>query len=363
MILCRWILFIILVSSFAHAGERFEFYNGVRALGMGGATIAAANDETALITNPAALGKLRDYYLTVVDPEIDISEDSQSVVDADLFAFTDPQETLDNVGAKPHRRFYQRAQVFPSLVLRNFGIGFLGKHEMSAAVNPTTNNVDMTYINDYAAILGFNFRFFGGIIKFGGSGRLINRTTLIRDNIPNTETNLTIDSQGKEGVGLAGDAALMIAAPVTWLPTLAVVYRDVGHTRYDLGGGQMHSTSDSPDSTQPTLDVGFSLFPILGKGTRMTFAAEVRDVMKEIDDGQNGRSEDDIQRRLHAGLEFNFGDALFLRAGMNQQYWTAGLEIALYNYQLQFASYGEEVGTAADTKEDRRYVGKFSWRF
>jgi hypothetical protein len=48
---------------------------------------------------------------------------------------------------------------------------------------------------------------------------------------------------------------------------------------------------------------------------------------------------------------------------MNQGYWTAGLELAVYNYQMQFATYGEEIGTKDTTKEDRRYVAKFSWRF
>ena len=43
---------------------------------------------------------------------------------------------------------------------------------------------------------------------------------------------------------------------------------------------------------------------------------------------------------------------------MNQRYWTAGLELAMANYQLQFATYGEEVGTATANLESRRYVAK-----
>lgn len=48
---------------------------------------------------------------------------------------------------------------------------------------------------------------------------------------------------------------------------------------------------------------------------------------------------------------------------MNQGYWTAGAEMSMFKYQLQIAAYGEEVGTRDVKKEDRRYVGKFSWRF
>ena len=48
---------------------------------------------------------------------------------------------------------------------------------------------------------------------------------------------------------------------------------------------------------------------------------------------------------------------------MHQNYYTAGLEIAMANYQFQAATYGEEIGTADDPEEDRRYVGKMVFRF
>ena len=62
--------------SSAEARELHEFYNGVRCLGMGGACAAVVNDETALLVNPAALGKLRDYYGTILDPEVESSANS-----------------------------------------------------------------------------------------------------------------------------------------------------------------------------------------------------------------------------------------------------------------------------------------------
>lgn len=357
-----WITFLFCFAS-AQAGERLEFYNGIRALGMGGATIAVVNDETTLIQNPAALGKLRESYITVLDFEMDVGSETQSVVDSDIAAFMDPQDTLDQLELKPTKKFYQRAQTFPSLVFPNFGIGFLGKYETSATINTTTNKLDLKYTNDFAGVMGFNIRLFDGMVKIGGSGRVINRSQIIRDDIDTTEANLKMDTFGKEGIGVAADAGIMLAAPITWLPTIAAVYRDVGHTRYDTGSGLMHDTTDEPDPTKPTLDVAFALFPILGKGTRMTITGELRDVLKTVEDGQSGRPEDAVARRTHAGIEFNFSDFFFLRAGMHQRYWSAGIEIALFSYQLQLASYGEDIGTKADPEEDRRYVGKFTWRF
>ena len=68
-------------------------------------------------------------------------------------------------------------------------------------------------------------------------------------------------------------------------------------------------------------------------------------------------------RDYHAGVEFNFYDMLFLRGGYNQGYWTGGLEFAISTYEIQFTSYGEEVGTKGALQEDRRYMGSFSLRF
>jgi hypothetical protein len=103
------------------------------------------------------------------------------------------------------------------------------------------------------------------------------------------------------------------------------------------------------------LDAAFAIFPILGKNNRFTFTIEARDVLTLSE-------EDDINRRLHGGIEFNIKDALFIRGGMNQNFWTAGFELAVANYQIQFASYGEDIGIGTRT-EDRRYVGKFAYRF
>src|SRR5262245_48475072 len=72
------ILAALTLPAASYASEKFEFYTGARMLGMGGAAVAAVNDETAIFTNPAALGKLRDVFITVVDPEIHYGADTTS---------------------------------------------------------------------------------------------------------------------------------------------------------------------------------------------------------------------------------------------------------------------------------------------
>jgi hypothetical protein len=55
------VFLILMIISKTQAAEFYEFYTNARALGMGGASLAVTNDETALLLNPAALGKLRNF--------------------------------------------------------------------------------------------------------------------------------------------------------------------------------------------------------------------------------------------------------------------------------------------------------------
>lgn len=347
---------LTLQSPLAVAAERFEFYNGIRSLGMGGASVAVVNDETALFHNPAALAKLRDYYFTVIDPEGSVSAEAEEIIGLDVLKSVDPQVALTNGNANLDRHLQTRLQVFPSVVFPYFGFGLLDKYEINAEVVSSENVFKYDYNNDYAGIIGFGLPIAGGVVKVGASARAVNRTEVHRDDIATTETSLRLKELASSGVGFAVDAGVIIAAPTAWLPTIAATYRDIGRTAYNYREGLFMTTSERPDSTPETLDAAIAISPILGKRLRSTWTLELRDAM-------NVYEEDSYMRRAHGGFELNYADALFFRGGWHQHYWTAGLELAIANYQFQAASYGEDIGTVDAPREDRRYVIKFAFRF
>ena len=138
------------------------------------------------------------------------------------------------------------------------------------------------------------------------------------------------------------------------LPTLAIVGRDMGGTTFS-SPGLLNSTNERPTALAQSVDVGFSLNPIINKSLRHTFAFEVR--------GATTLSEEEDQtKRYHVGYEMNINDFLFVRTGMHQKSPTFGLEFASQYTQIQFASWFEEVGTAASPRADQRYIVKFVFR-
>ena len=354
----KWIFALILFtfSVRAQAAEFYEFYTGVRQLGMGGAYTAVVNDETALLTNPAGLGKLRETTFTVVDPELSGSLNDTKIATLNTAStVTNLQGLLGAMNANKGTHWNAKAQLFPSIVTSDFGFGLHAKYEYNAEVDKTGTIFRLDYTNDYAAALGYCFRFFGGVLKVGTSARLVDRTEIHQD-LDATSTNLSIDALSREGLGLGADIGFILTAPVQYLPTLSIVVRDVGGTSYGLGNGIVHSTSLRPADTPQKIDAGIAIFPILANETRLTFTGDFHDAMMVDPDH-------DVSKRIHAGMELNVHDFFFLRGGMNQRYWTAGIELATSNFQLQAASYGEDVGPSGTPTEDRRWVTKFTFRF
>lgn len=358
----NWKIIITIYLGFAastHAREHFEFYRGIRQMGMGGAAIGVVNDQTALLLNPAGLGRLRDFYLTLADPTAELTMKDEKIAGgfAKLPDMLDPQTALDQSNANRGDRFHMSGSVFPSIVFPNFGIGFLGRLSEDAQVDTAGTAFAFNYTSDYAIVTGMNFSFLDGIVKVGGNARLINRGEVDRDDLSPTATDLSMNTLLTEGMGLGSDVGLILTAPIVWLPSLSAVVRDVGGTAYTLRKGLLHpNTANAPNRTPQTLHAAFSVSPIIDNDLRAQITFEMRDVLNVYED-------DLAVRRMHGGFELNWADALFLRAGYNEGYWTAGFEIAVFNYQIQGASYGEEVGTSSARQEDRRYMGSFAIRF
>lgn len=350
------ICLLILLFEDGRAAERREFYNSIRCQGMGGACIAVTNDETALLINPAALGRLRDFYGTFFDPEFETGYHTQSMYSAS--SFSNPFSIDDLKGALDQERgkyYHSKGQVFPSIVGRNFGIGLYGNYILDAQMSDDGTVLDAYYRNDMALVLGFNFKFWGGRAKLGFNTKLISRIEVANNNLdPNG--SLALDQIGTEGVGLSTDVGLIIAAPWKWLPTVSAVLRDVGGTSFDKSSGLRLETSDRPNLVQQDLDVAMALFPIHSRYVRSSWTLEYRGLL-------TAHEEEDKAKLIHAGMEFNIRDLFFMRAGYHQRYWTAGFEIASEYFQWQFATYGEEIGTQASPREDRRYAFKFAYRF
>lgn len=74
-----------------------------------------------------------------------------------------------------------------------------------------------------------------------------------------------------------------------------------------------------------------------------------------------------LMKTTHAGLEFDYSPSGWFKAqfrgGMNQGYYTAGTTLLLGVFNIEAATYGEEVGTSSNKVENRVYAAKFGMNF
>jgi len=338
----------ILISFAARA----EFYQGIREMGMGGASVAVVDDETSMLLNPIGLGRLRSPYVTIIDPEITAGAANLSTVKDLALHSANVNEVYNAMATHVDQRYYFREQLFPSFADRNWGIGFLIKDEVMA-VRHSAGTMDLDYANDQAVVAGYNHSFSGGIIKVGANGRLIDRVGYNGVLDPSTQTT-DPKNFAREGLGLGGDVGVSVSSPTALLPTLSVVARDVGDTSFTLGDGyRSYPHGVAPDKIPMSVDVGLAVFPIWSNASRGTFTIEYDDAMN------TGKT----SKKLHGGVEIDLADRLFLRGGWNSGYPTVGLEWAGAFFQLQMAYYGEEVGTDDNPIRDNRYSLKAVIRF
>lgn len=352
-------LFAFLLYALPAGAQQYEvreFYTGARQMAMGGAAIAVVNDETALLTNPSGLGKLRDSYGTIIDPELDTSTNISGIALRNpIKGYFEPAGVESALVANPEKYYHAKLQLFPSYVVKNFGIGLYGNYLLDARVNAAGTEMQTYYRSDLALLLGYNFRLWDGRIKFGFTGKAVSRIEVDKALVPGSD--LSLANNASEGAGIGGDVGLTLAAPIIWIPTISAVARDVGGMKFESGAGlRMDSSGRRPNPVKQDIDVAVALFPIHANRTRSSFTIEYQKM--------TAASESTNKMKYgHVGYEFNYGDLIFLRAGLNQGYWTAGVEFATEHMQLQLTSYGEEVGADATPEENRRVVFKFAFRF
>jgi hypothetical protein len=355
-ILATYLLFSIF-SGEAFSQEIQPFFRGIRAQAMGGAGVGTVNDETAIFINPAGLGKVRGPYFVLINPELEANYDTNTAVigSNNFSAPMNAQAMLDIAKRNPDKHLHMRAQALPAFVSTNFAFGLYGKYNYDGEYVATTDIYHVDYINDYGAALAFNFRWFEGKLKIGFSGKFINRVYVNKDN-PGSTTGLQFKDIAQEGGGVGWDTGVILSGPWVWLPSIAAVAHDVGKTQFTLTNGYFYQNDlGRPPPQNQSIDAAIAVFPIFSNTVRSSFTVEWRDVQNP--------EKDDVFRRIHAGMEINFNDFFFLRGGMNQRYYTAGIEVSMLGQQFQFSTYGEEIGTATKPREDRRFVMEYGLRF
>ncbi|MDI6809411.1 MAG: hypothetical protein QME66_10580 [Candidatus Eisenbacteria bacterium] len=331
-----------------------------RTLGMGGAYLAIANDHNALYSNPAGLSRVRGMSISIPSISfhtnqdlIDISQDVTDFIDEHESEFADFDSVTDDFlrGLDPFDDRWMSFAVDPlvDLVFPHFGLGAYSTIDARFKIDRGIYQprISVQVKNDMVGVVGISksLGLLGKKMDIGVSAKYIQRR-LLSESLSGTDAS-TFDEESIQDMldtletaktGLTFDIGALY--PLNGATTLALVLKDVA--------GKVD------DETIPmTVNVGIASRPAILKIIPLfrntVIAADVDDIF----------GEGSMLNRVHLGAETKFALLPFitLRGGFNQGYPTYGLGLNLLIVRLDFAYYGEELGSKPGQIPQWNYFG------
>ncbi len=361
------------IQSFAVKSLDFTIqqqYVSTRALGMGNAFLAVADDHNAMFYNPAGLayrkdGQFHGFLRGGLSPEI---LDLQKEIDQADKKEDSEQAIADLIASKYGSHYAARVTTGAMYVRPRWGFAFIPADlsmdiSVHQQVGPTLNvnaYLDSTFATSYARKVSW---FKGHDISWGTTVKAIHRAhagqSVLAAQLVDGK-DIFDEKDANEGLTIDADLGLLWKLKPTGLmrhlrPTFAFVIRNIGDYGYPIQFDIFSKQSGEPPKLGRRFDFGskwdlpkFWVFdPHL--------AVDIRDIGHENWTPTKG---------FHAGMElywkmFNWWKGHWA-VGLNQGYWTAGVGARLAWFQLDIASYGEEVGTSNAPLENRRYMLELS---
>lgn len=371
-----FLILLITISStgFAQAPDYtiHQEYTSTRALGMGNAFIAVADDHSSLFYNPATLALREDSQFRAF-LRAGVSEDYPKFASDLDSADGDTAATTEVIKKYYGKHLYSRVPTLGGVWVRpRWGIGFVPADlSMDLAMNnllgPSVGvnaYLDTTLAYGYGKFLNWNK--LKKQVAVGGTVKAIHR--IYYSDVVNAGTLANGDDlfdlkKSAEGLTMDLDIGVLYVPDIksTWIrkfmkPSFAFVIRNALDYGFPVQFGVVNEDDpQEPDKLQRRFDIGakFDLYKLWVFDPK--FAIDIKDM---------GHDNWTFKKGLHAGAELYWKMARWWKGhwavGMNQGYWTAGFGARLGIFQLDLASWGEEVGTQDKNLESRRYIAEIS---
>lgn len=342
--------------------------------------MAIASDYNALMYNPAGLARLEESETNLsIDVGAganfqkfasDISEAGKTT-GTDAQKITAYQNLLQNYYGK---QFSSRMGLLEGVYVRpHFGIALIpADFSIDMVIHNTVGpSIDLKSYLDTTFAMGYGQDFKGipGRLSWGVTGKFVNRGYASKQILPldlAADSNVIKTTDLQEGYTADADIGLLytpflpsegfLSVFRLAKPTFGLVVRNVAETGFGKTLKLLNKEkTEAPEKLSRVLDVGakfeypnFWIFS--GRG-----AVDIRDI---------GHPNFNMKKGFHLGFEFDWRVSSWWRGsyriGVNQNYATLGFSALFTVFNLDLVTYGEDVGTYDQSKENRMYMAKFN---
>jgi hypothetical protein len=360
--------FLLILMNLLQAQEVSYIARSPRALFMGDAYTAMADDEFSLFYNPAALGRNTGVSFTFVDPTIGVT-DALSELDR----FKNFPSTASGIANRiMDFPIYLQAGIFPTLKMGQFGFTLFANSKSSFMLRNATNpELDINYKYDRGFVMGFAHNVGNGAfssktlmgekstmspgerLSIGASIKHMNRQGLDNEFDLFGTTLLNKINSGATDINSLKNAFGYASGDAWGLDTGVEYAHSSGFSSFtsalsilDVGNTHFRKTSGSGDvPTQEMIINGgvaykqdFGIFDY-------TLSADIHPMTSSID----------FARKLHFGTEVSL-PFVTLNAGMSEGYISYGGSVKLWPFKITTGFYGVEVGSHYHQEEARRFI-------
>jgi hypothetical protein len=360
------LIFFLFFLTTVSAREINYLARSPKALLMGDAYTALADDAFTLFYNPAALGRHTGIDIHLINPVVGVTNALDDLDRFKNFPDGDAVAISDRIMGYP---VHSRVGFFPGMKFGSFAFSAIYNNQANLALrNKTHPFLDTDYRYDRGFIVGYAYTFqsgrsgtrhkgkyrqVGNRTSIGVSAKYINREGIDRTfDLFGTRLLNRIEqgvadiddlkremgySEGK-GVGFDLGVEHSIGGPNSSL-TIALSVLDIGDTTFDKKSG----VYDVP-TQKMRVNAGFA-FKQDFKVVDYALAIDLHPLNEDID----------FMRKLHAGLELNF-PLISVYGGFNGGYWSYGAGVNFWPFKLTAGFYGTEIGVKYKQEQSKRAV-------
>lgn len=378
-----FLLLSIATFSFAAEAPSVKPFNA-RFMGMGNSGVAIANDHYLLYQNPAGLGI----------PKEGVSKDSGILTVLGLGVQTDPvlakdvynavkgvKDSMDN-GDGPFEAVDKNKDKLAKVIGKNVGFGVNGPLYLGYTgdgwgfvladalyANISVSRHAIPYIGVQGnAVVDFKFGMAFPISILSENDFIIGVApkAFLRGDVDIEKNIVDMDNLPDEisdsmGFGLGGgvDTGILFKLPFLDGSRVGLAVDDI-LSYYDKMAPNPNSDeliSKGTKRIQPNLRVGAYLD--LSFLTANLFGLKAAIDVNHLFDSDYPN----LANKLHLGAELSFFDFLYVRAGLNQGYMTAGLGIDLFILRLDYAYFQREAGLYPGNRVETTHAVSFYLAF
>lgn len=341
-------IFLIILSALPHfvfAKVLFQPGQTTRSLGMGGAYIAFARNVDALYFNAAALARNEGFSFTLAEVQPSISTNAQRL--ADQSQGNGSATTASDLTGLYGKTFAIDVNARSGFVFPYWGAGAYSTNYINETFsNPVFPTFNVEFISDYGYLVAGAVPI-GPLTSMGFTGRHVKRwggqqDILVTSLIGTSDQSLIESSITDKGTGNAMDLSFLTGIANDWNPSFAVVWRDLGNTKFNA------TTGNAPPQQENNLMFGASVQRKIPLGT-LTSSFEYKFIQQT----------ESLSKKLHLGTELSFG-LIDLRAGLYQGYLTYGVALDFSFLRIEAAKYTMELGNSSGQNPSERYQASIS---